>query len=113
MANPTAPSALCPGRLVRCQARPSLAVVLVVAPPPEAALVTAERGAVEPLVHPPETVQPPRVRGVRVVHDAVIEHERAHARSLLPVRRPVGSHDARCELVEPGTFFTGRGPKVH
>jgi len=56
------------------------AVVLVVAAEPRhVALVAAERGAVEPLPHGPEPVEAPRVRGVGVVDDPVLEDERAHA----------------------------------
>src|SRR5438270_13682345 len=69
----------------RDQCFPSMAVVLVVAAPPEAGLVATERRAVEPLVHAPEAVQAARVRGVRVVHDAILEHERAHAGPFVPV----------------------------
>src|SRR5450755_3590385 len=87
---------------------PSLAVVLVVATPPEAGLVATEWRAVEPLVHAPEAVQPARVRRVGVVDDAILERERAHARPLAPVRLPVRSDDAGCEVVEPGTVRTGR-----
>src|SRR6266571_6417404 len=89
-----------------------LAVVLVVATPPEAGLVAAEWRAVEPLVHAPEAVHAPLVRGVRVVDDAILEHERAHAGSLSPVRRPVRSDNARRELVEARAVLTRGRPKV-
>src|SRR5918992_694994 len=68
----------------------SLAVVLVVAAPPDARLVAPLRGAVEPLVHAPEAIQPARVRRVGVVDDAVLERERAHTRLLAHVRGRVG-----------------------
>src|SRR6266568_1137126 len=90
----------------------SVAVVLVVAAPPEAGFVAAEWRAVEPLVHAPQAVQPARVRRVGVVDDAILERERAHAGSFSPVGRPVRADDARCELVEPGTVLTGRRPEV-
>src|SRR5215470_3836124 len=64
-------------RKERSPARSVLAI-LVVAPEPDVFLVAAQGSAVEPLVHPPETVQPARVRGIRVVYDAVLERERAH-----------------------------------
>src|SRR5260370_20983122 len=67
----------------------SLALVLVVAAPPQACLVATVWGGVEPLVHAPQAVYPPLVRRVGVVHDAVLERERAHAGPFLPVRRPV------------------------
>src|SRR5437660_12115470 len=73
----------------------SLAVVLVVAAPPEVGLVATEWRAVEPLVHAPEDVYPALVCRVCVVHDAVLERERAHAGPFSPVRRPVGSN-TRC-----------------
>src|SRR6266849_522643 len=87
--------------------------VLVVAAPPEARLIAPVGCAVEPLVHAPEAVQPARVRRVGVVHDAVLERERAHAGPFVPVGLPVRTNDARCEFVEPGTFLTSRRPKVH
>src|ERR1022692_3825061 len=85
----------------------SLAVVLVVTAPPVAGFVAAERRPVEPLVHAPEAVEPARVRGVGVVDGAILEGERAHAGTFSPVRLPVRSDDARCELVEPGAVITG------
>src|SRR4029079_17797290 len=69
----------------------SALVVLVMAAPPEPRLVAAFRCAVEPLVHAPQAVQAARVGGIGVVNDAVLEHERAHARPLSPERRPVGA----------------------
>src|SRR5688572_29391972 len=66
-------------------------LVLVVAAPPDARLVPALRGAVEPLEHAPEAVDPARIRGIRVIDDAVLEHERAQARPLARVRTDVGS----------------------
>jgi hypothetical protein len=53
------------------------------------------RGAVEPLVHPPETVQPARVRRVGVVDDAVLERERTHARRFPRNRRRVRAKDGQ------------------
>src|ERR1022692_358697 len=85
----------------------SLAVVLVVTAPPVAGFIAAEWRPVEPLVHAPEAVEPARVRGVGVVDDAIFEGERAHAGTFSPVRLPVRSDDARCELVEPGAVITG------
>src|SRR6266851_10463221 len=91
----------------------SLAVVLVVALPPEAGLVAAERRAVEPLVHAPEAVDPTFVRRVGVVYDAILERERAHAGPFSPVRREVRSN-ARRPLGEHGTLLAGlRRPHVH
>src|SRR6185369_2751488 len=69
----------------------SALLVLVVTTPPDAALVAAERGAVEPLVHAPDAVHSARIRGIGVVDHAVLEHERAHARSLARVRGGVSS----------------------
>src|SRR5207302_8591737 len=81
--------------LFLCMAMVSLAVVLVVAAPPEAGLVATEWRAVEPLVHAPEDVQPALVRRVGVVDDAILERERAHAGPFSPVRRPVRSNARR------------------
>src|SRR5688572_26101844 len=73
----------------------SALVVLVVAAPPDARLVAPLGGAVEPLVHAPEAVQSARIGGVRMVDDAVLERERAHARPLARVRGHVGSAHGR------------------
>src|SRR6516164_4962597 len=71
------------------------ALVLVVAAPPDARLVTPLRGAVEPLVHAPEAVQSARIGRIRVVSNAVLERERAHARPFAGVRGRVGSAHGR------------------
>src|SRR5215207_9183805 len=73
----------------------SALAVLVVAAEPETGLVASLGGAVEPLVHAPEAVQSARIGGIGVVEDAVLEHERAHARSLARVRGRVGSGHGR------------------
>src|SRR5437899_12696727 len=73
----------------------SALVVLVMAAEPDPRLVTPLGCTVEPLVHPPETVQSARIRGIGVVDDAVLERERAHARCLARVRRPVGADTGR------------------
>src|SRR5439155_26070620 len=73
----------------------ALFVVLVVAAPPEPRLVASFGGAIEPLVHAPEAVQSARIGGIRVVDDAVLEHERAHARPLARERGHVGSSHGR------------------
>jgi hypothetical protein len=72
-------------------------LVLVVAAPPNAArlLVAPLGGAVEPLVHALEAVQSARIGGIGVVDDAVLEYERAHARSVARVRSCVGSGHSR------------------
>src|SRR5438309_2303813 len=67
-----------------------LGLVLVVAPP-DAILVASLGRSVEPLVHAPQAVQSTRIGGISVVDDAVLERERAHARSLAYVRVHVGS----------------------
>src|SRR4051794_12956775 len=64
--------------------------VLVVATKPEPVLVTPEGRAVEPLVHPPQAVEPTGVRRVRVVDDSVLHYECADPRLLARVGRPVG-----------------------
>src|SRR5262245_14239503 len=68
----------------------SALVILVVAAPPDARLVTSLGGAVEPLVHAPEAVHSARIGGIRVVDDTVLEDERAHARPLACVSGHVG-----------------------
>lgn len=72
-------------------------LVFIMALPPEAEVlfVAPARCAIEPLIHAPETVEPARVCRVCVVHDAVVENERAHAGRLAPVSRPVGSASTR------------------
>src|SRR3954468_21088296 len=67
---------------------PSLVLVFVVTTPPEAILVATEWRPVEPLVHAPEAVQPSRVGRIGVVHDAIVEHECAHAGPFVAVGRP-------------------------
>src|SRR5213078_3654973 len=69
----------------------SALVVLVVAAPPDARLVTPLGCAVEPLVHAPDGIHSARIGGIGVIDDAVLERERAHARSLARVRSHVGS----------------------
>src|SRR6185436_2815845 len=69
----------------------SALVVLIVTAQPDARLVAPLGGTVEPLVHAPKRVQPARVRGVRVIDDAVLQHERARARPLARIRGRVGS----------------------
>src|SRR5262249_26695497 len=59
--------------------------VLIAAAPPDARLVAALGGAVEPLVHAPEPVQSARVGGIGVVGDSILEHKRTHARPLANV----------------------------
>src|SRR5438552_410151 len=68
-----------------------LALVLVVAAPPDAGLVASLGGAIEPLVHAPEAIQSARISGIRVIDHAVLERERAHARPLADVGVHVGS----------------------
>ena len=58
-------------------------------------LVAPLGGAVEPLVHAPEAVHSARIGGIGVVDDAVLEHERAHARPLARERGHVGSGHCR------------------
>src|SRR6266568_2457573 len=81
--------------LFPCVSMVSLAVVLVVAAPPDPRFVAPLRCAVEPLVHAPQAIESARVRGIGVVDDAVLERERAHARRLSRVRRPVGADTCR------------------
>src|SRR4051812_9011508 len=84
-----------PGASAVALGRRSGSVLVVAAEPVQwrvvrALLVPSARGAVEPLVHAPETVQPAGIGGVGVVDDAVLEREGAHARRLARVGGPVG-----------------------
>ena len=82
------------------------------AAPPEAGLVAPpERRAVEPLEHAPEPVDAAFVRRVGVVHDAILEHERADTGPFSPVGLEVRSHGRR-EPGAPGTLLAGRRPEV-
>src|SRR5688572_3497589 len=73
---------------VGCAAMSGLAV-LVVALPPDAVLVAALRCTIQPLVHAPESVEATRVGGIRVVDDAAVEHEAAHAGTIAHVGQRV------------------------
>src|SRR3954467_12725130 len=80
----------------RCtRATRSALVVLIVPPPPDARLVAPLGCAVQPLVHPPEPVQPARIAGIRMVDDPVLQRERAHAGPLAQVGGRVGSGHRR------------------
>src|SRR5688572_11538863 len=88
----------------------SALVVFVVAAPPDATrLVAPLGGAVEPLVHAPEAVQPARVGGIGVVDGAVVEREGAHAGPLARIRSHVGSAHGREQGFRPlaATLLTG------
>src|SRR5204863_1222307 len=85
----------CPAVAARQPRHRSALVVLVVAAPPDARLVAPLGCAVKPLVHAPEAVQSPRIGGIGVVDDAVLQRERPHARPLARVRRRVGSGRGR------------------
>src|SRR5439155_9314077 len=56
----------------------SALVVFVMSAPPEPRLVAPFGRAVEPLVHAPEAVHSALVRGVGVVNNPILQHERAH-----------------------------------
>src|SRR5262245_46132176 len=82
----------------------SALAVLVVTAPPDARLVAPLGGAVEPLVHAPEAVHSAGIGGIGVVDDAILEHERTHARPFARVCRRVGSASGR----ESGDRLRGR-----
>src|SRR4051812_18788992 len=63
--------------------------------PPDSGLVAPLRSPIEPLVHAPDAVESARVRGIRVIDDAVFEHERTQARPLARVRGDIGSSHGR------------------
>src|SRR6185503_1382987 len=89
--------------------RHSALVVLVVTAPPDAGLVAPLGGAVEPLVHAPQAIQPARIRGVSVVDDAAVEHERADPRPLARIGGRVGSGRGRNLGDEP--LAAAQGPR--
>src|SRR5579862_3046695 len=72
-------------------------LVFVVAAPPDALLVAALRGAVEPLVHAPQDVEAPGIRRIGMVDLALLADERTHAGSIARESRRVGAA-AGCEL---------------
>src|SRR6202011_5271611 len=88
-------------------------VVLVVAAPPQTGLVATKWCAVEPLVHAPEAVNPALVRRVCVVHNAVLEHKRAHAGPFAPVRRPVRTNAQSERSDERVVLAALQQPQVH
>src|SRR5215471_14026392 len=65
------------------------------APPDAVGLVATFGGAVEPSVHAPDTVHAAREGGIGVVDDAILEHERAHARPIANKGGRVGSAHGR------------------
>src|SRR5262245_12622930 len=75
----------------------SLPVILVVAAPPDsgAHLVASLGSAVKPLVSSPQGVQSARKGRIRVVHRAIAQRERAHARRLARVSQPIGADAGR------------------
>src|SRR5258708_4224300 len=83
-------TAASPSVAVRAVAVAAVLVLVMTAPPNAGLVVAALGGAVEPLVHAPKTVQSARIGGIGVVDNAVIEHERAHARPLARVSGHVG-----------------------
>src|SRR5271154_2066381 len=66
-------------------------VVAIAVAQPVTRLIAPFGGAIEPLVHAPEPVQPARKGGIGVVNDAVLECERAHSRPLPRVGGHVGA----------------------
>src|SRR5262249_55865323 len=79
----------------RSRRRSARAVLVVPAPPWPGPFVASLRRAVEPLIHAPQAVHAARIRGIRVIDDAVVEHERADTGPLPRVRRRVGSAHVR------------------
>src|SRR5260370_702607 len=65
--------------------------VFVVPADPVVRLVATFRCPVQPLILIPKDIQTARVGRVRVVHDAVLEHEGGHAGHFANVGRPVGA----------------------
>src|SRR5207247_2687807 len=94
--------------LPQCSSWRSLAVVLVMAAPPEPRLVAPLGRTVEPLVHAPGAAHSPLVPGVGVVNHPILQPERAHTWPSLPVRRPVCSN-ARSDLGDEGIMLAVHG----
>src|SRR5882757_7836460 len=102
----------------RCGAQVLIAgsafAVLIVTPPPNALLVAPQGSTVEPLVHTPQTIEPPRKGGIGVVDNTVLNHECAHA---WPVAREGwhvgfrhGRHDLDRSLAATQLPILGRFP---
>src|SRR4029077_7579581 len=85
--------------------------ILVMAAPPDARLIAALGSAVEPLIHPPESVESTRIGRIGMVDDAILEHERAHARPLARVGGHVGSGHRRV-IADRIARHAGRHPLV-
>src|SRR5690348_11324315 len=84
---------------------PTFLFLPILIPPlkPKTRFVAPLRSAIEPLVHPPKTVQSARIGRIRMIYHAVLEHERAHARPL----------PDECSGVSPtSTRNVGHGPAV-
>src|SRR5438094_8128859 len=71
--------------LPQCSSWRSLAVVLVMAAPPEPRLVAPLGRTVEPLVPAREAVPSALVRGVGVLNLRILRHDRAYTRLFVPV----------------------------
>src|ERR1700722_961249 len=69
--------------------------IFVMTAEPRPGLVASLRRAIEPLVHAPEAIQSAHIGGIAVVDDAVLDDERAEARPIKRVGRPVGSAHGR------------------
>src|SRR5690606_27445951 len=89
--------------------------VLVVPAPPDAGLVASFGGAVQPLVHAPQPVEPARVGRIGVVDDAVFHHERAHARPVAVVGGPVGAAHGGHQVfrLDAAAFLAGTPFEAH
>lgn len=59
----------------------SARIVFVVAAPPkiDISIIASLRGAIEPLIHSPESIHSARVSRVSVIDNSVLERERAHS----------------------------------
>src|SRR5690242_13154220 len=97
--------------LLATTARRLRVLVLVMTTPPRATrFVAAQRRAIQPLVHAPQSIQSARVGRVGVEDDVVFQHEGAHAGSFPDIRERIGSTHAReladrALVAEAGTPF--------
>src|ERR1700722_2292006 len=79
------------------------AVVLVMATPPMASFVAPLGSAVEPLPHAPQSIQPARIRRIRVVDDAILQNEGTHPRPLAQERGPIDSSPPDIRVIGTGS----------
>src|ERR1700756_471510 len=73
------------------------------ATPPVASLVAPLGSTVEPLPHAPQSIQPTRIRRIRVVDDAILQNERTHPRPLAQQRGPISTSAPDIRVIGTGS----------